>query len=101
MAMDMIALSPVLRLAIHTIVGMSLFALIGAAAVLLHHAIVFIEYSRVSPSIIMTLHGIEFLIFASDALCLVVFIIHETNIFLRTILRPGAGHGQTIRHTDA
>ena len=92
----MTALSPVRRMAIHTLVGTILFALIGGTAVLLHHVIVFIEYSGVSPIVISTLHGVELLLFASDTLTFVVFILLETYIFLRGILSAGVAHGPTI-----
>ena len=96
----MFALSPVCRLAVHTIVGTILFALMGGAVVLLHHATVFIEYSGVSPATILMLHGVEFVLFASDAVGLVVFILHETYVFLRGIFRPGGRHGHTVQPTD-
>jgi len=51
----MSASSPVRRLVVHTLVGTTLFALIGAAATLLHHAIVFMEYAGVPLEIILTL----------------------------------------------
>ena len=88
----MFALSPVCRLAVHTIVGTILFAVMGGAAVLLQHAPVFIEYSGVLPATILMLHGVEFMLFASGAAGLVVFILHEIHLFLRGIFRPGGSH---------
>jgi hypothetical protein len=96
MTAAMIAITPVRRLAIHTLVGTILFVLIGGAAILLHHAIVFIEYSGVSQLVISTLHAVELLLFASDTLSFVVFIVIQTYVFLREILSTGAAHGPTI-----
>ena len=62
------------------------------AAVLLQHAPVFIEYSGVLPATILMLHGVEFMLFASGAAGLVVFILHEIHLFLRGIFRPGGSH---------
>lgn len=101
MAKGMTALSPVRRMAIHTFVGALLFALIGGAAVSLHHAIVFIEHSGVPPVVIFTLHYVELLLFASDILTFVVFILLETYLFLRAILIAGVTHGSPVRSSDA
>ena len=97
----MLALSPIRRLGIHTIAGTSLFALIGAAAVLLHHAIVFVEYSGMSSAIVKTFHFVELLLFATDTLSFVPFILLETYLFLRSILRLGVSHDQPVRPGDA
>ncbi len=75
------ALTPVRRLVIHRLVGTALFAPIGGAAVLLHHAIVFIEYAGVSLPVILAFRGVELILFASDIACLVVFIGQETYPF--------------------
>ena len=87
------------RFVLHTLVGVTLFSLIGGATILLHYATGLIEYSGVSPGIVRTIQALELFLFASDAVCLVVFVCYETWQFLREILRPasGGGHGQTVR----
>ena len=79
------------RLVLHTLVGVTLFSLIGGATILLHYATGLIEYSGVSPGIVRTIQALELCVFASDAVRLVVFVWCETWRFLREILRSAAG----------
>ena len=84
--------------AVHTLVGVSLFLLIGVAVVLLHVFTGFIEYSGLSKHVVRTFQSLEALLFASDVTCMVLFLGRETFLFVREIIRPrsGGNHGHTI-----
>jgi hypothetical protein len=73
--------------ALHTIVGMILFGMVGGAAWLLNFAIALLSAATVSRYIIDVVQGLEFFLFAADIICLVAFVIKETWIFSREIIR--------------
>jgi TRAP-type C4-dicarboxylate transport system permease small subunit len=77
----------VLRFALHTIIGVALFLLIGGAAVFLNYCTIWIEGTGISPYVMYGVHGIEFLLFAIDVICFLVFVFKETWIFVRDIIR--------------
>ena len=72
--------------AIHTIVGVFIFVILGSAAVMLHYIAEFIAASGVSPYIVLAVQALEFFLFAIDFMCMVVFVVREAWIFLREIV---------------
>ena len=59
----------------------------GGATYLLNWGTDLLSTTTVSRYIIYAVQGLEFFLFAADFICLVVFVIKETWIFLREILR--------------
>ena len=88
----------VTRFALHTLVGVGLFLVIGLAVLLPHVFTGLIKYSGVSKPGVHTFRSLEALLFASDVVCMVLFIGRETFLFIREIIRPrpGGNHGLTI-----
>jgi hypothetical protein len=66
------------RFALHTLVGVVMFAVVGGAAVFLNYFTNLIEQLGISPYIVVAIQGLEFFLFAVDFLCLVIFIVKET-----------------------
>jgi hypothetical protein len=75
------------RFALHTLVGVVMFAVVGGAAVFLNYFTNLIEQLGISPYIVVAIQGLEFFLFAVDFLCLVIFIVKETWVFCREIIR--------------
>lgn len=85
-------LSVVGRFAVHTIVGVTMFALVGAATVLLSRGADLIAASGISPYVVLAVRGLEFFLFAADVVCAVALVSMETWTFLREIVgRDGRG----------
>jgi hypothetical protein len=76
------------RFVLHTIVGVLLFALVGAAAVALNYCAGWIAQADVSKYIVYAIQGLEIFLFSADFLCIIAFVIKETLIFLRDIIVP-------------
>jgi len=93
----------VLKFVVHTVVGILLFSVAGTTAVCLNYLTGLIEETHVSPYILSGVQGLEFLLFAADFICLLVFLIRETIMFLVDVWRsegtishdeePGRYHG--------
>jgi hypothetical protein len=75
------------KFAFHTIVGVVLFSLVGAAAVSLNYLTNLIELEGVSAGVIIAMRVLELFLFAVDFLCLVVFVCKEAWDFCREIMR--------------
>ena len=73
------------KFAIHTVVGIVLFCIVGSAAVLLHLFNEWLEHTGISEYIRTVMHAFEFLVFAVDAVCFVVFIIRQGAIPVREL----------------
>jgi len=89
----------VVQFAIHTIVGIVLFGIIGGAAVLLHIFTHWIENTGISPYIISILKTAEIAIFVVDFVCFSVFILKETVTLIKAIVNSDKeteshGHAQ-------
>ncbi len=76
--------------AFHVIVAVALFALIGGAAALLNMYTRLLEQVGMSPLIIRAIHLTEYVLFAADMLCFLVYTGREVWLLLREILRPQA-----------
>jgi hypothetical protein len=87
--------------AFHIVVAVGLFALIGGAAALLDYYTKVLAGLGMSPLIIEAIKATEFLLFAVDLLCFVVYSARETWLLLRSMLRPGgAAQGVAPATTD-
>jgi hypothetical protein len=81
----------VARFAMHTIVALLLFGLIGGAAALLAYYVTVLGRLGISPLILHAIHATEYFLFAVDLLCFVTYVSHETWVLLRAILAGPAG----------
>jgi hypothetical protein len=77
--------------ALHTVVAVFLFGLIGAAAALLAYYVNVLGRLGISPLILEAIHATEYFLFAVDLLCFVVYVSRETWLLLRAILAPPTG----------
>ncbi len=74
--------------AFHIIAAVGLFALIGGAAALLNMYTRLLEGAGMSPWIIAAIHGTEYVLFAADMLCFLVYMGREVWVLLRAIVSP-------------
>ena len=72
--------------AFHIIVAVVLFALIGGAAALLGMYTRLLEHAGISPLIIQAIHWTEYVLFAADLVCFLVYIAREVWLLLRDIV---------------
>ncbi len=72
--------------AFHIIAAVALFALIGGAAALLNMYTRLLEGAGMSPSIIAAIHATEYVLFAADMLCFLVYMGREVWVLLRAIV---------------
>jgi hypothetical protein len=72
----------------HVVAAVGLFALIAGAAALLNMYTRLLERSGMSPLIIQAIHLTEYVLFAADLLCFLVYVGAEVWVLLRHILRP-------------
>jgi len=70
---------------IHILVGTILFIVIGAAVVALHWFVTWMAAQGVSDYLITVLQGLEYAVFALDALAYVWFLVRVSWKFLREI----------------
>lgn len=61
--------------------------MIAGAAVFLNYCVKWIDGTGISPYMSYGVEAIEFFLFSVDAVCLFVFVIKETWIFVREIIR--------------
>ena len=73
--------------AIHVIGAAGLFALIGGAAALLNAYTRLLQRAGMSPLILEAVHLTEYVLFAADLLCFLVYVGREVWLLLRDILR--------------
>ena len=73
--------------ALHTVVGIALFLIVAAATWVLRHVVIALEQDGISRLILAVLTGVEYLLFAADVICLVLFVIVECVSFVRRLLR--------------
>jgi hypothetical protein len=79
-----------IALVIHIIVAVVLFLLIGAAAVLLSVATTWCEERNLTqPWVVQGMNALEMFLWATDALCLVLFVVSEAIRFGIRVVRPG------------
>jgi hypothetical protein len=78
------------RFVLHTIVGVMLFALVGAAAIVLNYCAGWIAQAGVSTYVGAAIQVLEIFLFAADFLCIIVFVTKETFGFLHAIIASRA-----------
>jgi hypothetical protein len=79
--------------AMHTIAAAALFALVGAAAGLLHYYTEVLGQLHLPPFILLLITWTEYLLFICDLLCFLVYILRETWLLLRLMVTPHHGYG--------
>ena len=84
-------LSIVMKFALHTLAGVVLFAVIGAAAALLAHYTNMLAQLKISPLVIEGMHAAEYFLFAVDMLCFAVYVSREAFMLIAAMVRPGGG----------
>lgn len=72
--------------AFHVVVAVALFALIGSAAALLDYYTKILAGLGMAPLILEAIKATEYLLFALDTLCFVVYTIREAWLLLRAML---------------
>ncbi len=82
--------------AFHIIVAVALFALIGGAAALLNLYTRMLERAGMAPWIIQAIHLTEYLLFAADLQCFLVYMGREVWHLLLEILRPSVPQTRSI-----
>lgn len=83
-------LMSVFSLVIQVVVGVILFLVIGAAAVVLNVATTLCESHKFAPDwVIMGMRALEILIWTIDVVCSVLFMLREAYDFCRSILEQG------------
>lgn len=80
----------VIEFAIHTVVAAALFALVGAAAALLHYYTEALGRLGMPFAILEAIKWTEYFLFAVDMLCFIVYVARETWLLLRTMLGRAA-----------
>ena len=78
-----ISIKHVLRFVLHTIVGILLFAVVGAGAMVLSYLTGVLENAVLPSYIVYGVQGLEFFLFSADFICLAAFITKESIIFVR------------------
>jgi hypothetical protein len=73
--------------AFHVIAGAVLFALIGGAATLLNIYTHLLERAGMSALILQAVHLTEYVLFAADLVCFLIYVAREVYLLLREILR--------------
>ena len=77
----------VIGFAFHTIVAGFLFALVGAAAALLHYYTELLAKLGMPYIILEAIKATEYFLFAVDMVCFIVYVGRETWLLLRSMLR--------------
>ena len=83
--------------AFHTIAAAALFALVGAAAALLHYYTEALAQLYLPGFILTAITWTEYLLFGVDLLCFLVYLLRETWLLLRVMLTP---HARPAASTD-
>ncbi len=86
--------------ACHKLVAVALFTLIGGAAALLDYYTKVLAGFGMSPIVIDAIKVTEYLLFAIDLLCFVVYVLRETWFLLRAMLAPESGAVHEAAATD-
>jgi hypothetical protein len=76
--------------AFHTVAAAALFALVGAAAALLHYYTEALAEFDLPPLILLGITWTEYLLFVVDLVCFLVYIARETWLLVRAML---SSHG--------
>jgi hypothetical protein len=86
--------------AFHTITAAALFALVGAAAALLHYYTEALGQLHMAPPVLIAIKWTEYLLFALDLLCFLIYVLREAWVLIRAMLRPH-GDGSAATPTDS
>jgi hypothetical protein len=74
------------RFAFHTVAAAVLFALVGAAAALLHYYTSALSQLEMPALVVSSIKWTEYFLFAIDLLCFLIYVLHETWVLLRAML---------------
>lgn len=74
--------------AFHTVAAVLLFALIGGAAALLDYYTGILGQLGLPVQLLKAIKLTEYLLFAVDLLCFVVYVLRETWLLLRAMVAP-------------
>ncbi len=75
----------IIGFAAHTVIAVLLFGLIGGAAALLDYYTKLLAGLGVSHYVTLATQGLEYFLFAIDAICFVVYVLRETWLLLRSM----------------
>ena len=76
------------RFAFHTIAATALFALVGAAAALLHYYTEALAQFHMPALVLEAIKWTEYLLFAIDLLCFIIYVLRETWLLIKSMLSP-------------
>src|SRR5271157_5263098 len=84
-------LKPAAQFALHSIVGIVLFVIVGFGAFFVDRLTHWLGAMGAQPAIVLVLSGLAYFLFAIDVLCFVVFMIKECLVFVFEMIdRPSS-----------
>jgi phosphotransferase system glucose/maltose/N-acetylglucosamine-specific IIC component len=94
---DMHDLRLIWKFALHTIGAAALFALVGAAAALLHYYTEALATLHMPIAVLTAIRWTEYLLFAVDLVCFIIYVLRETWTLIRAMfVTEAAAPGEVI-----